>query len=227
MDKIESFEQYLTTQSTSLPLLGFILNLILAGFLAWVISVVYQRYANSISNRKAFANNFIMLAMVTMVIVAIVKSSLALSLGLVGALSIVRFRSAIKEPEELVYLFLSICIGLGLGADQRLITIVAVVIIILVIILLKKMANDKSENFNLYFTISTANKKNLDIKDITKILSDYCTSVDIKRFDETENMFEISTYIEFTDFEKVTQIKKELQEINPTLSFSFIDTATN
>jgi len=227
MDKIESFEQYITTQSTNLPLLGFILNLILAAFLAWIISLVYQRYANSISNRKAFSNNFIMLAMVTMVIIAIVKSSLALSLGLVGALSIVRFRSAIKEPEELVYLFLSICIGLGLGADQRLITIVAIFIIIVVVILFKKLTNDKSEYFNLYFTISTRNKNNLNISDITKILSDNCTSVDIKRFDETEDMFEISTYIEFTDFVKVTQIKNELQKINPTLSFSFIDTATN
>ena len=58
-----------------------------------------------------------------MVMITIVKSSLALSLGLVGALSIVRFRTAIKEPEELSYAFLSIAIGLGLGADQRLTTL--------------------------------------------------------------------------------------------------------
>ena len=58
----------------------------------------------------------------TVVVISIVKSSLALSLGLVGALSIVRFRSAIKEPEELAYLFLSIGIGLGLGAGQRVVT---------------------------------------------------------------------------------------------------------
>jgi len=48
--------------------------------------------------------------MTTMLVISIVKSSLALSLGLVGALSIVRFRSAIKEPEELVYIFLSMAI---------------------------------------------------------------------------------------------------------------------
>lgn len=49
-------------------------------------------------------------------VIFVVKSSLALSLGLVGALSIVRFRTPIKGPEELVYLFLSIAIGLGFGA---------------------------------------------------------------------------------------------------------------
>ena len=53
-----------------------------------------------------------------MIIITIVKSSLALSLGLVGALSIVRFRTAIKDPEELSFLFISIAIGLGMGANQ-------------------------------------------------------------------------------------------------------------
>ena len=48
----------------------------------------------------------------------IVKNSIALSLGLVGALSIVRFRAAIKEPEELTYLFLVIATGLGTGSGQ-------------------------------------------------------------------------------------------------------------
>ena len=56
--------------------------------------------------------------MTTLLVIAVVKSSLALSLGLVGALSIVRFRTPIKEPEELAYIFLAIALGLCLGADQ-------------------------------------------------------------------------------------------------------------
>ncbi len=56
-----------------------------------------------------------MLTVITLLVISIVKSSLALSLGLVGALSIVRFRTAIKDPEELIYLFFSIAIGLGMG----------------------------------------------------------------------------------------------------------------
>ena len=59
-----------------------------------------------------------------MIIITIVKSSIALSLGLVGALSIVRFRAAIKEPEELTFLFICIAIGVGLGAGQRNIIII-------------------------------------------------------------------------------------------------------
>ncbi len=76
-----------------------------------------------------------------MLIITIVKSSLALSLGLVGALSIVRFRSAIKEPEELAYLFLCIAIGLGLGASQTAITTLAF-IVIMGVLMLKKYIRD-------------------------------------------------------------------------------------
>ena len=66
-----------------------------------------------------------MLGIATTIVITIVKSSLALSLGLVGALSIVRFRAAIKEPEELVYLFFIIGIGLANGANQFLVSILA------------------------------------------------------------------------------------------------------
>ena len=70
---------------------------------------------------------------VVFLVIMVVKSSLALSLGLVGALSIVRFRTPIKEPEELVYLFLAIAIGLGLGAGQVLITTIIVLLILVFI----------------------------------------------------------------------------------------------
>ena len=114
MGKIKTFEEFLTTQSVKVPVGGLAFNLLLAAVLSLILGFVYARYGNSLSNRRAFARNFILVTMTTMLIITVVKSSLALSLGLVGALSIVRFRAAIKEPEELSYMFLAIAIGLGL-----------------------------------------------------------------------------------------------------------------
>ena len=71
-----------------------------------------------------------------MLIITIIKSSLALSLRLVGALSNIRFRTAIKEPEELMFLFISIALGLGFGANQTFITLIGFLLIIIAIILL-------------------------------------------------------------------------------------------
>ena len=123
MKKLKTFEEFVTTQSFQVPILAFCLNLFMAGLLAVALKYVYVRYGKGLSNRKKFGENFTLITMATMMIITIVKSSLALSLGLVGALSIVRFRSAIKDPEELAYLFISIAIGLGMGAGQRLITV--------------------------------------------------------------------------------------------------------
>ncbi len=135
---INGLQAFMSNQATAVSHLTFLINFILAGVLSAILGVVYVRYGRAISNRKRFAGNFFILGMTTMLIITIVKSSLALSLGLVGALSIVRFRSAIKEPEELLYLFLTIAIGLGFGADQGRITVLAFFIICLVLILTKK-----------------------------------------------------------------------------------------
>jgi len=83
----------------------------------------------------------------------VVKSSMALSLGLVGALSIVRFRAAIKEPEELIYLFLCIGIGLALGAGQPLLAVVVVTISTL-FVLIMHFANRSRREQNLMLTIT-------------------------------------------------------------------------
>ena len=94
--------------------------MVITGILAHLVGRMYIKYGGTLSNRPAFAKNFVLVSITTMLVISIVKSSLALSLGLIGALSIVRFRAAIKEPEELSYLFLVIAIGLGLELGNKL-----------------------------------------------------------------------------------------------------------
>ena len=150
----ESFEDFLTDASVSIPILSFILNLIYTGIFSLIIRYLYIQYGNSVSNRKIFSENFILISMTTMLIITIVKSSLALSLGLVGALSIVRFRAAIKEPEELAYLFLCIAAGLGFGAGQGLVVALFLIIISIIIIFKDKyFKNSNNSDQNLYLSI--------------------------------------------------------------------------
>ena len=99
--------------------------LMMGGLLALYVRVLYARTSRSAS-ADSISRVFPLLTMVTIAVISVVKSSLSLSLGLVGALSIVRFRAAIRDPEELVYLFLCIGIGLSLGAAQPWLAIVLV-----------------------------------------------------------------------------------------------------
>jgi len=222
MGNLQSFEQFLTTQSIQVPVWGFIFNLLLAAILAFMVSKFYIKYGRSLSNRRVFANNFVLLTVTTMLIISIVKSSLALSLGLVGALSIVRFRAAIKEPEELTYLFLCIAVGLGLGADQRVITIVAVAIIF-GIIWAGHFSYKSADNQNLLITIATHNPHKIELEQIVNILKKYCTAVNLKRFDENGKVLEATFLVEFENFELIQKAKSVLQENNEAIEITFLD----
>ena len=90
-----------------------------------------------------------MLSLITFLVILIVKSSLALSLGLVGALSIVRFRTPIKEPEELIYLFLAIALGLGYIAGQIIPTTSIAIIIFYNLVFYGNQFSKKSSEYNL------------------------------------------------------------------------------
>ena len=129
----EQINRYLATTST-LHIAPFAINLIIGFILSLLLKWHFRKFGSTLSNRQEFGNIFPMVLLTIILIISVVKSSLALALGLVGALSIVRFRTPIKEPEELAYLFFVIGIGLALGAGQTLGAIVAAVIIMLCIL---------------------------------------------------------------------------------------------
>jgi uncharacterized membrane protein YhiD involved in acid resistance len=201
---------------------GFIFSFIICAVLAFILGRMYVKYGNSLSNRKAFSRNFIVLAITTMFIISVVKSSLALSLGLVGALSIVRFRSAIKEPEELTYLFLTIAIGLGCGAGLTVLTVIAFIGFVAVIWILSHYQKS-IEIQNLYLTISSDQPEKIDLKSIVEILKKYCSGIKLKRSDEAPASMEASFYVEFEDFEKLEQAKKDIKNIHASVAITFMD----
>ncbi|MDZ7291268.1 MAG: DUF4956 domain-containing protein [candidate division KSB1 bacterium] len=225
-DKFQAFQKtftgFLTSQSMQVSVWGFIINLILAAVLSFILARVYVKYGHSLSNRKDFSRNFVLITMTTMLIITIVKSSLALSLGLVGALSIVRFRAAIKEPEELSYLFFAIAIGLGLGADQREITLVGFAIIA-GITWLRNYSHKTAEPQNLYLTVSSHNPHKVELKEIVDTLKKHCSMVDLKRFDESNELLEASFLVEFDDLAQLEESKASLIKLSDSVKITFLD----
>lgn len=184
MEKLQNITRsdlnFFINQNIQIDLPNFVIALICAALLSFLVQLFYIKYSSTLSNRKEFSKNFVILGVTTCIVIMIVKSSLALSLGLVGALSIVRFRAAIKEPEELVYLFLIIAIGLGCGANQLIITTVGIFFSLLIIMIysgyIKSSQKNVEEKINLGIiieqNISDAQINNLmdEIKKISKEL---------------------------------------------------------
>ena len=189
MNDANFLQGFFTSEIIQITHWGFIFNLILTGLLTYILGKIYIRYGMSLSNRKDFARNFVLLGLATMLIITIVQSSLALSLGLIGALSIVRFRAAIKEPEELIYLFLTIAIGLGMGANQRYKTVIAFIAISLIIWLNSKVSK-KTQDKQGYLTLSSKNPDLWSIKTINNLIEQQSVEYKLQRFDKTEKFLE-------------------------------------
>jgi len=223
MNQLQGFQSFLATQSAQVPIFTFVVNLLLAAALSFALGKIYVRYGNALSNRRRFSSNFMILAVTTTIIITIVKSSLALSLGLVGALSIVRFRAAIKEPEELAYLFMVIAIGLGLGANQQLVTIIGFLVTIAIIPTVS-IARTAKEDQNVFLNISGhGNPHTIELNAIIDILTRHCSSVNLRRFDTSKENFEASFLVEIDDIGKLSQTKEELLRLSESLRITVLD----
>ena len=166
--------------------------------------------------------DFVVLAVTTMLIITVVKSSLALSLGLVGALSIVRFRAAIKEPEELAYLFLNIAIGLGLGAGQTLITVVGFTVVVGILIAIRLKRNTEG-HANLYLSVTCDRPRDEQLTEIIDTLGRHCAQVNLRRFDESPESLEAAFVVEVESYQDMVNSKRDLGKLDDSLRIVFID----
>ncbi len=101
---------------TSIPLFDMVLAMILAFVLGLFIFYIYKKTYSGVMYSASFGVTLIALTMITALIILAVTSNIVLSLGMVGALSIVRFRTAIKEPSDIAFLFWSIAVGIVIAA---------------------------------------------------------------------------------------------------------------
>jgi len=213
---------FILNENISLDFSNFLRNLITVFILSILIQLVYNKFSQSLSNKDYFSKNFVVLGITTCIVITIVKSSLALSLGLVGALSIIRFRTAIKEPEEISYLFICIGIGLGLGASYKLITIMSILLIIILIIIKEKVFGDKEISSEaIYLTLNYKGK--LDLNEILSLCSKYCTSVYLRDFDLLVDNSQVGLIINFDDTKKVNDLTNQIKLIDNKIEINLIN----
>ena len=212
-----------TAPPLSLPVL--ILNLLIGLILSLAISWYYIKFGNSLSNRSKFAPILPILTLITLLTITIVKSSLALSLGLVGALSIVRFRTAIKDPEELIFLFFAISIGLGLGADQRIPTLVSVAVIMLYLFARSFINRKRQSSHSLYLNIQIENRNDEStlFTQVNQLLTSELKELDLRRLDQSAKRIQITYYVNIKDQETLVRVMDLLKTAYPECSVSLVE----
>ncbi|MGV8025662.1 MAG: DUF4956 domain-containing protein [Anaerolineaceae bacterium] len=214
------------TSLEPLSLPNLVLNLGLCILLSSLLAVYYRKLGSSLSNRAKFSPILPLLSLITLLVISIVKSSLALSLGLVGALSIVRFRTAIKDPEELIFLFFAIGLGLGFGADQRIPTLVAFGVIMAYLLIRHLIVKEKANNTsNLFLNMEgkLEGKIGQGFEEINNTILSITKNADLRRLDSSEDRIQVTYYVNISNPAMLTKLMDTLREKYPALSISLIE----
>ena len=168
-------------------------------------------------NRKAFYNkgfntSLFALAVITAAIILTIQSNIVISLGMVGALSIVRFRTAIKDPMDLVFLFWSISVGIMCGARCFVLAIVTSIIVTLGILIAEWLPIAKASQILL---VNSKNRE--DEKNILKVVNKYCSLYKVRARNITKDHLDMAIEV---------RTKEECELVNAIIGIENITSAS-
>lgn len=200
---------------TSVSVLDMVVAIVLAFGLGMFIFLVYKKTYNGVMYSSGFATTLVALTMITTVVILAVTSNVVLSLGMVGALSIVRFRTAIKEPLEIAFLFWSIAVGIVLAAGMIPLAVIGSVIIGIILLV---FVNRKSHT-NPYIVVLSCNNHESETK-AKKFLEEKAERCVIKSKTAQKGRVELNIEIRLKDDN--TDFVNELAEIEGIQSAALV-----
>lgn len=185
-----------------------------------VLVAVYIFMIYRMMNRRAFYNrNFnlslIALAVITAAIILTIQSNIVISLGMVGALSIVRFRTAVKDPMDLVFLFWSISAGIICGAGFAVVAVVASVVITVIILLCDRMPVGTAA---VILLVNSTDYKTEGR--IMEVVERHCGSSKVKARNLTKDKFNMAIEVKTEDGGKLVE---QLMDLESVTSASLVD----
>jgi hypothetical protein len=174
-------DQY-TSTANEIALFPTLLSFLVCIIMSFILRSFYITRSFSLIIKTHIGNILPILCLIIFLVIVIIKSSLALSLGLVGALSIVRFRTPIKEPEDLIYLFIAIGMGLGYGSGQILITTTLSLTILLVVYFW--LSRNKLQDIVNYNLVLSWKNSDINFKELEKNIYQFTDTFKLIRIEK-------------------------------------------
>ena len=192
-----------------------ILNLFVALIAGIIISVFYRKSYSGPGYQASFVNSLILLVIITAIVIMVIGNNLARAFGLVGAMSIIRFRTAVKETQDIMYIFFSLAIGMAVGVSLYGLAIFGSFFIGIITYILSKskFSTPVKSDLLLQFTYDSENNNS---DDYSKLISQYCKRSKLinAKAVGSENAIELSYYLGFKNKEKTTEFVQELRKMN-------------
>jgi uncharacterized membrane protein YhiD involved in acid resistance len=201
------FKNSFLESSTDLTITRISFTLALSFLVGFFIFQIYKKTYQSVVYTKSFNLSLVMMTVITSLVIMAVTSNIVLSLGMVGALSIVRFRAAIKDPMDIVFMFWAIATGIVTGAGLFLLSLVGTIVIGLILYLF----NLNMTNETPYILLINFSQESDEIKVLNKIKSK------VEKYlvkSKTVNSSEIELTVELRIKNNEMSFVNELKEIS-------------
>ena len=131
----------LNEMQAKMPIETVFLILVIAFIVSMIIYLTYKNTYNGVMYNPRFNVSLVMITMVTTIVMVVIGSNISVSLGMVGALSIIRFRTAVKDPRDTAFIFWGVVSGLACGTQNYTIVLAGSVVICLVLFIFKKVVS--------------------------------------------------------------------------------------
>ncbi len=210
------FEGY---ASKPLSISAILICICITALIGAYIFILYRRINAAVFYNRNFNVSLVTIAIITAAIIITIQSNIVVSLGMVGALSIVRFRTAVKDPLDLVFLFWAISIGIICGAGFALIAIIASLVLTVIILLLLSIKQEKN------ITMLTIRSGNFEAENIIMdIIKNNCSYSNIRAQNMDKNGMDMTIEVRIGEKERLVH---ELMKEDFIESVSFVDNSGN
>ncbi len=194
-----------------------IANLLVALMCGVLIAILYKVTYRGLSYSANFTNSIIMLTMITALVIMVIGNNLARAFGLVGAMSIIRFRTAVKDAQDIMFIFFALGIGLAAGSGMYAITLTGTLLIGLAFFITTKWNRENPAKRELLLQIISPAAADTAAAG-AEILENYCQYhkvVNVKSVGEPDlGLLETSFYIQLKKESQAGKIVKELRQLN-------------
>jgi uncharacterized membrane protein YhiD involved in acid resistance len=200
------FKDKFLSNFSSIPMSTVIITMLIAFLFSLITYFVYKLTCDNVIYSKKFNTTMSLMTLITAAVVMSMQANIVVSLGMVGALSIIRFRTAIKEPKDLLFLFWAVSNGIIIGAGVYSIACVLAVILTLGLLLFEKLPENKIP----YLLVVSS--KSIDIEDkISEILKNNKVKFKIKSRNSSNQkvdiVYEISSNNADTILKEISKLK--------------------
>ena len=212
------FDQFQSLELFPVTILDVFANMIVALVCGLIIAVVYRFIYKGPSYSVSYVNSLVLLTLITSIVILVIGNNLARAFGLVGAMSIIRFRTAVRDVQDIVFIFFALCIGMAAGVGLHVIALVGTIIIsfVAVVLVTFKFGAPRKREYLVQLTYISTPENELRLEGILKKHCRKLRLVNMKSI--SDNRIEGFYQVTYKNKERSGELVRDLTEFDQVIN---------